>query len=124
MAQEYGIFLVGLKIDYKPDTGEFVAYVTIQVEALGISKRIRRQVASVTLGQLYTAIQALLGNLIIVKGLPWPSWMGDAPEAYVAEHTGAVAVEPILSGGPLAEPVAHTIPTYDETLYGPPDEEP
>jgi len=123
MAQEYGIFLVGLKIDYKPDTGEFVAWVTIQVEAFGISKRLRRQVASVTFGQLYQLIQDLLGNLIIVKGLPWPAWMGDAPEAYTPTYTGVVEYDPILSPGPEIV----SVPDWedmDPSIYGPPEEEP
>lgn len=123
MAQEYGIFLVGLSIDFKPDTGEFVVNVTLQVEALGISKRIRRQVAAVTLAGAMEAVYALIRAVAITKGIPVPAWAGEAPEDYTPEHTGAVVITPILSPGPEIV----SIPDWedmDPSIYGPPEEEP
>lgn len=123
MAQEYGVFLVGLKIDFKPDTGEFVAYVTLQIEAFGVSKRVRRQVAAISLANLYLLIEQLIANIIIVKRLPYPEWLGTAPDGYVAEYTGTVAVEPILSTGVPETLLLHaTPPAYDLSLYDPPPE--
>lgn len=122
MAQEYGIFMVRLDVDYKPDTGEYVATVTAQVEAVGISKRIRRQVVSVTLAQVMELVYALFRAIAIGKGIPVPEWAGGNPEGYTPTHTGVVAVTPILSGGVPTEPLVIGAWLPDTSIYGPPPE--
>lgn len=119
MAQEYGIFFVGMSIDYKPDTGEYVANVTAQVEAFGFSKIIRRQVASVTLAQVMELVYALFRAVAITKGIPVPEWAGDPPEGYEPEFEGPVVAVPNLSPGPELV----SIPDWgdaDMSIYGEP----
>jgi hypothetical protein len=123
VAQEYGIFFVGMSIDYKPDTGEYVANVTAQVEAFGFSKIIRRQVASVTLAQVMELVYALFRAVAITKEIPVPEWAGEAPEGYTPTYEGPVMVLANLSPGPEIV----SIPDWgdmDPSEYGPPEPPP
>ena len=124
MAQEYGIFFIQLGVDYKPDTAEYVAYVTVQVEAFGISKRIRRQTSGITLAAAMEAVYAIIRGVAIGKGVPVPAFAGEAPEDYVPTYSGPVVYTPLLSEAEPEDPMALPAPDYDESIYGPPEEEP
>lgn len=124
MAQEYGIFLVGLEIDYKPDTAEFVGYITVQVEALGISKRIRRQFAGISLATAMEAAYAIIRGVAIGKGVAVPEWAGEAPVGYVPTYTGPVVFTPLTSEAEPDPQLAEPAPDYDLSIYGPPDPPP